>query len=606
MQLRNRKTIADRQPIVKSPPSPRMTLRSTTRGNTDVVHVVDAARPASTPKKSAPTRSTHFIFDDSNKENIDPLNPHAAILVRVMVTPARTPVPKRTFDTSADDENKADEQKRRRVATPIPATPRVTRASAKLSTTPSTSTEVSPFITPAKDTIPGLAKLTPPATPAASAPGSPAYTPVAVADPLAVYRSVKSFFKPSCTPAKLVHRQKERDALLDFFRRTAVAEKPGSLYVSGSPGTGKTALVNEVLGNLKTEFPSLAKCGVKTVYINCMELTATNDIYNKILQSLGDTAPTVGEDKYTAVVTALSADKTRRIRAMRVVVLDEIDHLISTQRETLYKLFQIPSMAGCKLVLVGIANSIDLLDKHLPNLPEECVAPERLNFCAYNATEIGDIIKARLRDAKETLGHDLAPLAPKTLPDGTPLTDFIHPSAIDLCARRVSSSGDLRRALDVCRQSFEILETEVTRKRAAGTEWMANGEMPKVAVTHMLKASATALVTGPVQRIMGLSTQQKAVLVALVLVMGKGTSMAVGDLYDAYIKFCKNKAGVTPVNNMEFKDIVSLLETSGLVEYKLAQEERDRRVVLSVLTSQVEQGLKTDPVLRDVLLASRY
>jgi cell division control protein 6 len=55
---------------------------------------------------------------------------------------------------------------------------------------------------------------------------------------------------------------------------------PSTLYISGSPGTGKTALVNSVLRDFHTE--------LRIVSINCMALNSVDELWVRIVEELGD------------------------------------------------------------------------------------------------------------------------------------------------------------------------------------------------------------------------------------------------------------------------------------------------------------------------------
>ena len=127
-----------------------------------------------------------------------------------------------------------------------------------------------------------------------------------------------------------------------------------SLYISGAPGTGKTACLNHVLRETQENH------GFETVFINCMSLKATQDVFDKVSEQLGI--------KETVKVSKAALEKvicgTRNI----LVVLDEIDQLSSKCQEVLYSIFEWPYLKGSKLVLVGIANALDLTDRILPRL----------------------------------------------------------------------------------------------------------------------------------------------------------------------------------------------------------------------------------------------
>ena len=64
-------------------------------------------------------------------------------------------------------------------------------------------------------------------------------------------------------------------ALTAFFERTALGSGKGSIYVSGKPGTGKTALLTEILAVVR---PRLAS-HVSLVTINCMTLATPAAVF---------------------------------------------------------------------------------------------------------------------------------------------------------------------------------------------------------------------------------------------------------------------------------------------------------------------------------------
>ena len=126
------------------------------------------------------------------------------------------------------------------------------------------------------------------------------------------------------------------------------------------------------------------------------------------------------------------------------------------KQAVLYRLFEWASRARSSLALVGIANSIDLTDRFLPRLRQKlrefaesssntstvCFPePELLLFEPYSSMELQEIIKARLARAGWA---------------GSAASKGQHQfnsAAIELCCRKVhATSGDARRALELCRQ----------------------------------------------------------------------------------------------------------------------------------------------------------
>jgi cell division control protein 6 len=73
-----------------------------------------------------------------------------------------------------------------------------------------------------------------------------------------------------------------------------------------------------------------------------------------------------------------------------------------------------------------------------------------LNFKPYEIPQIVDIINDRL----QTLEKNMSPLGKSSpMKKGAASADspIIQKNAIEFCARKVAGTGDVRRALDVCR-----------------------------------------------------------------------------------------------------------------------------------------------------------
>jgi Cdc6-like AAA superfamily ATPase len=124
-----------------------------------------------------------------------------------------------------------------------------------------------------------------------------------------------------------------------------------------------------------------------------------------------------------------------RAGGMCIVVLDELDQLVSRQQAILYYLFELAARPGSRLVLIGVANALDLIDHSLPRLDAKGAAPTLLKFNPYSHDELSSIIQQRLEPIEATLG-----------------TTLIDRMAVTFAAKKVAAaSGDARRALEVCR-----------------------------------------------------------------------------------------------------------------------------------------------------------
>ncbi|TMS23963.1 Cell division control protein 6-like protein [Larimichthys crocea] len=85
----------------------------------------------------------------------------------------------------------------------------------------------------------------------------------------------------TAVPERLLSREAERTSIRSFLEEKVLQRVPGSLYISGAPGTGKTACLNCVLQEMKAELSS-----VQTVVVNCMSLRSSHAIFPLLAERL--------------------------------------------------------------------------------------------------------------------------------------------------------------------------------------------------------------------------------------------------------------------------------------------------------------------------------
>ena len=233
-------------------------------------------------------------------------------------------------------------------------------------------------------------------------------------------------------PSALLCREEQVGVMSDWLDRHLVATSPGSMYVSGAPGTGKTATLTHLLDTKTAKY--------EFIFINCMVLKSSIAIYREVAKKLNPKKePKTEKDALKVIEAAITSGG-----CMKLLVLDEIDQLDSKNQAVLYTVFEWPALQGSRLALVGIANSLDLTDRVLPRL-QVCPAyqPTLLHYPPYTKQQIIDILTARLKDGGQAESAAV-----------------ITPRAIAFLAGKIASlSGDLRKALDVCRRALELSET---------------------------------------------------------------------------------------------------------------------------------------------------
>jgi cell division control protein 6 len=259
-----------------------------------------------------------------------------------------------------------------------------------------------------------------------------------------------------------------------------------------------------------------------------------------------------------------------------LVILDEMDHLVTKNQQVMYKLIEYAHKPTSKLVLIGIANSLNLPDRFLPRLKAKNVEPKRLSFNPYTTEDIIEIVKARL----QSLDPDA-----ETLP-------IMDPKAIELCARKVSAaSGDLRMALDICRRAIELVESDELKKRevpplqemnlqtpeqspakrrrlAATTDLqtLSAALAPKVLPLHIMKVTKTLGSSQSFQsHLKSLSIHHKAILCALVVLKGSVAKPTLGSVADKYTRLCRRDGLLDPLPRGDFLDACQQLDGMDVI-----------------------------------------
>jgi len=385
------------------------------------------------------------------------------------------------------------------------------------------------------------------------------------------------------TPGALLCREVQVAQLSGWLDRHLVAGRPGSIYVSGAPGTGKTATLASLLAGKAASYRSIS--------INCMVLKSAIAIYREVAMQLSPKSNPKTEKAAMKVIE----EAVTSSREMVLLVLDEVDQLESRDQAVLYTVFEWPALQGSRLALVGIANSLDLTERVLPRLQvKEAYKPTLVHYPPYTRQQLITILTARLAEAAR--------------PGDTAV---ITPRAIAFLASKISSlSGDLRKALDVCRRALELAEVAVRKQtllKPMTPKGLASPSMsprkgykspkvlPKIGqvdlpqimkVVNQVYGSQVTASLGTKGE--GLPLSQKVLVASLLLMVKKGRSKEVtlGKLIDTYGKVLKKR-------NMKLElesaciGMIEMLESRGMVTYACKGAPRLAKVSLRMDEDEV-------------------
>lgn len=410
--------------------------------------------------------------------------------------------------------------------------------------------------------------------------------------------AVKAALHLSAVPTTVICREEELKKVFEFCKMCIEKKKVGSMYVCGCPGTGKSLLLEKVKF-LSIEWAKEVGMPPPTsVVVNCTSLTNTSDIFSKILeQCQGKKKCSVNSSSFQELKDFLCEKKQSSAKKMMLLIIDEMDYLISKDQAVLYDLFRLPTFPNSHCMLIGISNAIDLTDRFLPKLQSLNCKPLVMTFRAYSKEQILKILQQRLMD----------------LP-----CQIFQLEALELCARKVAAaSGDMRKALHVCRGAVEMLEAELTSgihelDNISHEKSMTNGlnlpperltkqEINMVRIDHMARALAKTFRSAVVDTIQTLPRHQQIVLCSAVKFFRRRKKDAtLGELNVAYLDFCKTTS-MYPLTGPEFSSICRVLSDQALLNLGQSREDRLRRVTLRVDEGDVNFALQGIRFFRNCL-----
>ncbi|KNA03633.1 hypothetical protein SOVF_207250 [Spinacia oleracea] len=235
---------------------------------------------------------------------------------------------------------------------------------------------------------------------------------------------------------------------------------------------------------------------------------------------------------------------------MMLLIIDELDYLITKDHEVLHELFMLTTLPFSRFILIGIANAIDLADRFLPRLQSLNCKPSVLTFRAYSKDQIQKILKERL-------------------------------------VKVAAASGDMRKALSVCRSAIDTLESEM-KENASTIDKMSienessdqenvpatpvSREMDIVQIHHMAVALSKTYRSPVVETIQSLPQHQQIILCSAVKLFREGKKEStVGELNKSYDTICKS-AKLRSVGILELSSLCKALNDLGLLKLVRSQK----------------------------------
>ncbi|MED6182924.1 AAA ATPase, variant 2 [Stylosanthes scabra] len=330
--------------------------------------------------------------------------------------------------------------------------------------------------------------------------------------------------------------------------------------------------------------------------VNCTSLANTSDIFTKILGLSQSPGKRVSATPLQQLQNMYSQKSSTR--NMTLIVADELDYLITRDRAVLHDLFMLTTFPFARCILIGVANAIDLADRFLPRLTSLNCKPTVVTFRAYSKDQILRILEERLTEL--------------------PYTVFQR-QALELCARKVAAaSGDMRKALCICRSAIEMLEAEIResvcnlntpleekssseQNMATASDPMKKQEFDIVRIDHMARALSKTYRSPVVDTIQSLPHHQQIILCSSMKhFRGAKKDTILGELYKSYSELCKLTL-IPPAGILEFSNMCRVLNDQGLIKLGPSREDKLKRVTPKVDEADITFALQGIRFFRNCL-----
>lgn len=383
---------------------------------------------------------------------------------------------------------------------------------------------------------------------------------LAAQEPASVLEEVRLRLHVSAVPESLPCREQEFHNIYSFVESKLLDHTGGCMYISGVPGTGKTATVHEVIHCLQQAAQANDVPPFQYIEVNGMKLTEPHQVYVQILQKLTGQKATANhavELLTKQFCTPGSSQETT------VLLVDELDLLWTKKQDVLYNLFDWPTHKEARLVVLTIANTMDLPERIMMNRVASRLGLTRMSFQPYTHSQLQQILVSRLKHLKA-----------------------FEDDAIQLVARKVAAlSGDARRCLDICRRATEICEFSCQKSGSPGL----------VTVGHLLEAVDEMFSSSYITAIKNSSVLEQSFLRAILAEFRRSglEEATFQQVYRQHVELCRMEGLPYPTMS-ETMAVCSQLGSCRLLLVEPSRNDLLLRVRLNVSQNDVLYALKKE------------
>lgn len=440
------------------------------------------------------------------------------------------------------------------------------------------------------------------------------------------YTKAKRLFLRSSNPYSsssdfvLKGREREAQILNSYFVDSIKNLNSSSIYISGPPGTGKSAQTNATIDKLVANSTKISEAKkiyhvnsidgcminktIKIIKFNCMSLNNPENLFKElyyVMTGCKNSNSNISSSELFQCFTKLQNTDYD----MTILILDEMDNIVNKSQQLLFELFTwasnlIDVKERPNLLLIGIANALNLTDRFLPRLRSNCISPKIIQFLPYTSDQIKSVITNKLlslthnkndkENDKENQIHNISGLPP-----------LVHPAAIQYCAKKSAvTTGDLRKSFDLMFKSIDLFEQNLLKMKSL--DEINNTELnklPKMMISQVVKVCSDSFNANFDTRIKPLTIQQKMLLLLLfrfeeknetelnqiIKLKSKSQSNTINKNLDSFFKYYVDKSklldNVLTLKRNEFLELITFLDSHGLLVISMLNTSSSTKELLS-------------------------
>jgi len=226
----------------------------------------------------------------------------------------------------------------------------------------------------------------------------------------------------------------------------------------------------------------------------------------------------------------------RKLGLTKVICIDELDYLHTKDQSVLYNVFDWPHLQKSNLLIIGIANTLDLSAQLMPRISSR-MGSIRLTFKPYNSGQIKQIIEQRL---------ECCPIFER--------------SAMEYISKKVAAvSSDIRKTLNICRQAIEDYKSTLTVKELESQE-----EVTPIKIAHIAATFNRVYMSPIISYVSHLAHPNKLLLLSIYMELRSKSVKAVKvlNIYDRFL----NLWSIFEDNSLPSYESYTYSETSAMLD----------------------------------------